>query len=232
MRVLGHMVVRNEADRFLRQSLRSLRLVCSDIAVFDDLSDDDTVAIARDAGARCWFREPTDPSFAEHEGRFRQLAWEFMEEALEPEVGDWILCLDADEVLVADDGDVRAIWRTLNDAPPEVDAFTLRIHELWTLAPPNERVDGYWGTIVGTRLYRWKPDQSIADKAMASGSVPAGGKAALIDNPRIAHLGYIREADRRSKFERYNGRTGHSSKHVQSILAAPTLRSLEGRLCG
>jgi hypothetical protein len=234
VRLLGHMVTYNEADRYLRQALRSLRMVCDEISVYDDMSDDDTVDIALAEGAYVGQRGGTDVTFAQHEGKFRQAAWDTMEEDLKPELGDWILSTDADEVLVSDDGDPSILRRVLAataDAHVEVQAIRMRIHEIWALDPPLERVDGFWGAIEGARLFRWSPGARFEDRALGCGSVPGGptaGGDVRLGAVRIGHLGYVRQADRDDKYERYAGRPGHASKHVESILTEPTLQPLDG----
>lgn len=226
MRLLGHMVTRNEASRFLERSLASLSRICSDVAVFDDASTDQTIDIASAAGARVDTRDADEVAFAGHEGHFRNLAWKWMEEALKPEEGDWILSLDADEIALVDDAD--ALYRHLVHTDSE--ALTVRIHELWKLNPPMERTDGFWGTITGARLYRWRPGASIPLRDMASGSIPEVARTALgtTTTLRIAHLGYVRQEDRVAKHSRYANRRGHSPTHVASILKRPTLQPLDG----
>ena len=236
MRLLGHMVTRNEGDRYLRQALRSLRMVCSDVAVFDDASTDNTVDIALQEGAYVECRDDDEISFAEHEGRFRQLAWEWMERDLKPEPGDWILSLDADEVLVTDDGDPGIIYKILTQtaaAHPEIQAVRMKIHEIWALDPPLERVDGFWGAIEGARLFRWSPGAKFEDRALGCGSGPGGpmaGGDVRLGAVRIGHLGYVRREDRADKYGRYAGRPGHSTQHVKSILTEPTLVPLDGMI--
>ena len=235
MRLLGYMVTKNEADRHLARALGSLVNVCSGVAVFDDQSTDDTPdVIIRFADhdptvVRHARRADDEPSFAQHEGQFRNVAWRYMEAVLKPEEGDWILSLDADEVIMAPEGvDRRAavIAATALGSSRNVDSVVVRIHELWSLTPPMERVDGYWGSIGGARLARWAPGRTIADKPMGCGSVPPSPSVST-DLFSIAHLGYVRAEDREAKHARYRGRSGHNAAHIASILRTPSLLPLD-----
>lgn len=228
------MVTRNEADRFLLRSLGSLIDVCDAVAIFDDQSTDGTLDVITDFAddeptrVRHARRADGEPSFAESEGKFRDVAWHYMESVLRPEPGDWILAIDADEVVIVDDPARLAEVLATADS----DAMTVKIHELWQLQPPLERIDGYWDTITGVRLYRWGPGEHIADRDLACGSVPpvAPQDVGNIFTLRIAHLGYVRREDREAKHARYKGRRGHNHSHVESILTTPTLAPLHGGL--
>lgn len=81
----GVVVARNEADRIGR-CLQSMRGVCREIVVLDSGSDDDTVAIARAAGAR-----------VEHQDWLGFAAQK--NAAIERASQPWVLLLDADEWL-------------------------------------------------------------------------------------------------------------------------------------
>lgn len=89
MKISLAMIVKNEA-RCLARCLRSARSVVNEIIVVDTGSTDDTVRIATELGARVF-------SFA-WTGDF-SAARNF---ALDQAAGDWILVLDADEIVTAE----------------------------------------------------------------------------------------------------------------------------------
>ena len=62
MRLVTAMLVRNEADRFLRQVLQNAKACADQVLVLDDNSEDDTVAIARECGAITVSRETSTPA--------------------------------------------------------------------------------------------------------------------------------------------------------------------------
>lgn len=218
--IIGLMVTHNEAHRFLAASIGSLSVVCDVVCVYDDQSTDNTVEVASRHGAIVEIRPERVPSFIENEGAFRDAAWKWAERALPAGDGDWVVSLDADELLI---GDRHGLRDVLTDADPAVDAVEVVIDELWQIRPPMRRIDGFWDRIRGVRIRRWEQGLTIAAKAMASGSVPKASHVLVDGNVHIAHLGYVRAEDRRAKHSRYSGRAGHSAKHVNSILQEPVL---------
>lgn len=227
MRILGHMVVRNEADRFLAQCLGALIELTDQVAVFDDQSDDATVDIARDLGAIVAARADDETPFLVHEGQFRNTAWQWMEATLQPERGDWIFVVDADQLIYG--ATPTDLLGEITEAKHDTTALCLHVDELWALNPARRRTDGWWGHILSTCLFRWHPGSRIADKVLACGSVPLEGRKATIETPRLAHLGYVREADRVAKYERYHGKPGHNPSHVSSIIdRSPLLEPVDG----
>lgn len=83
--ISGVVISRNEADRIGR-CLESMRSVCTEMLVLDCGSDDDTVAVARAAGAR-----------VEHQDWLGFAAQK--NEAISRATQPWLLLLDADEWL-------------------------------------------------------------------------------------------------------------------------------------
>ena len=92
------MIVRNEAA-MLPDALASVRDVADEIVVVDTGSTDETVAIARAAGAKV-VDFPWTGSFADARNA-----------SLDNATGDWVLCIDADERL--EDGHGPALRRAL-----------------------------------------------------------------------------------------------------------------------
>lgn len=227
------MVVRNEADRYLGSVLRWHSFV-DDVHVYDDQSTDDTAHQAAFRGAETEVRPETIPSFMEHEGQFRQAAWSSFEEHCNPQLGDWVLLLDADEFLVS--GEREIIEAELDKADTQgAKSIVLRIHEVFEMrgVMPLVRKDGYWPTIQASRLIRYEPGGVFPDRVMASGSHPTfvnGGAAMLSIDMSILHYGYARHADRVVKYNRYLNRPGHNASHIESILTKPKLEPWSGRI--
>jgi tetratricopeptide (TPR) repeat protein len=80
------MIVKDE-EKFIGQSLESVRAFADEIVVVDTGSSDNTVEIAQTFGARV-FHHPWENSFAMHKNQ-----------AIGYATGDWILFIDADEAL-------------------------------------------------------------------------------------------------------------------------------------
>jgi hypothetical protein len=247
MRVFSITPIKNEASRYLESALTWLRPIVDEMVVIDDRSTDDSVEIALKFTDYVAVRSEGAPSFLEHEGRYRASLWGFFERELHPQVGDWVLACDADEFLVADrarQSDTSAeIGPHLHSTCRRAEAsgcvgVVLPVPEVFLIQDgrPFVRTDGYWGTIAGPRLFAYMPHGSYPDKKMASGAEPTYVAAGpLLKDPshglRLLHFGYAHPDDRRSKYERYTGTPeGHSSTHVQSIVAQPILEQWMGPL--
>jgi tetratricopeptide (TPR) repeat protein len=120
-RVALSMIVRNEAAT-LRRCLDSVRGVVQEMVIADTGSADDTAALARSYGARV-VDAPWDNDFAAARNR-----------ALEAVQSDWVLSLDADEVL---DPAAGAAIAALT-AAPELAGYQVTIRNY--LASLDERI--------------------------------------------------------------------------------------------
>lgn len=237
-RVFGLVVTKNECDRYLQACLKWHLPLVNALLVYDDGSDDDTLKVVADSGGAHYTCRPDGvPSFMEHEGRFRQDSLHALEELFQPVEGDWIIVIDTDEFLVIDGGD----WRTLHNVAASADRAgckSVRIPrpEIWDLNPPSERIDGFWGNIQCTRLFRWEPGGVIKDVAMGCGNEPTYVNSAKVYTKsrslHLLHVGYVEEEDRKDKYDRYSSLSdhGHNDRHIQSILAVPTLRRWTGEM--
>lgn len=217
------MVVRNEANRYLKQTLECVEELKPDLFfVTDDFSTDGSEDLCLQAGA---ITHRSQTRFIKHEGQFRNEHLAALEELVNP--GDWILHLDADETI---DGDVRA---AVDEAERfGLGAITLPLYEFWE--KDKYRVDGYWYGTQAPRLFRWEEGGRVRDVEMACGSNPTyvqefinKGKALEQDDLRLLHWGYMRMEDRLEKWNRYNDRPGHNPDHVNSIIKPATLRRYE-----
>lgn len=237
-RILGHMVVRNELDRYLDHTVRWLQQITDEMHVHDDRSTDGTFERLGDLKVTATRRSPDEPSFMDHEARFRGAAWQAMRERLAPAVGDWILCMDADELLLGDyPGDARQALQDEIAAAEEddTDAIAFEVAEAFRFEGdiPMLRVDGYWGSIMACRLVRWRqrPEGLFALTQLGGGSVPSNWRAPDGTSPNltILHLGYVRAEDRVAKYERYKAASGHNPRHIESILGQPLLAPWAGQ---
>lgn len=170
------MIARNE-ERFIRQCLQSVKVVADDIVVIDTGSDDQTVAMAEQEGARVVSR-PWPKNFAMARN------W-----ALDEVTTPWTLMLDADEVLMGDD-----IPNLLDGVSrPTADAYNIRIVSL------TDRAEDLSEARV-TRLFR--NDSRVRwEGRIHEQIIPAIGRAGMTLGPldvRLMHYGYLNEvmADR------------------------------------
>lgn len=235
-RLLGMMVVRNEADRYLAEAVAHTAGVVDLLVVADDRSTDASVDVAVANGALVVERPEDVPSFDEHEGRFRSWAWSELDLYA---TDTWVLVVDADEQIATADGTtapvaVRAVIDRCCDELDRagVDAAVLTIRETWgadTNGTPLVRTDGEWGRISGARLARWTPDSTFRDAARGCGAIPTAlNHKRWVPNPIIVHYGYATAADRAAKHARYTAMRGrHNPNHINSILSTPTLKETE-----
>lgn len=165
------LIARNEA-RFIGGCLDSVRGIADEIVVVDTGSDDDTVEIAEQRGARV-IRRPWPHDFAKARN------W-----AIEAVSAPWILMLDADEVLVQDD--IPALLQAVQ--APTADAYNLRIVSLADQAEnlSEARV---------TRLFRNDPRirwEGRVHEQIVPSLARAGLTLASVDI-RLLHYGYLQQ---------------------------------------
>lgn len=227
--IVGSMVVKNEADRYLQASLTRLKEVCDQVFVFDDNSTDNSVELADSLGAVV-VRKPKDcPGFLEDESAFRQCAWQTMGHEFRLDSLDWVISVDADEYFL---GDVAYLHGTRR-----IDCFKIRVPEVWSLDPVRIRVDGYWNQNYNCRIGRYRDNLRFNPKKMGCGSLPNGytsvlsteGRGGPGDLMEILHFGYAEESDRLARYNRYTSLPdhGHNPKHIESIITKPILEEID-----
>ncbi len=177
------MIVKDEAE-MLPRSLAAAAGAVDEIVVVDTGSSDDSVAIARSFGATVLEREWTGSFAASRNASFDAAG------------GDWILYLDADEVLVAEDAPLLR----------ELTGRTWR--EAFYLVETNhtgELGDGTAVTHNALRLFRNRPEYRFEGRLheQIAHRLPAGLPERLELTPiRVDHYGYlgaVRDAKEKSR---------------------------------
>jgi glycosyltransferase involved in cell wall biosynthesis len=242
IRIIGSIVIKNEIDRYLEKCILHAKTFLDEIFVYDDRSVDGSAQLCADLGCNVVTRPFELPSFIEHEGQFRYGAWRSFEETMKPDNQSWVFSFDADEFMVTTiKGDIRqvldkTIFKARKSAATGVmlhfpEIFKIENNELFY------RVDGFWNTIKGPRLFAYKPNASWKNKSMGCGSEPtyvANGKFINQNNLKVLHLGYAKDEDKKSKYERYSSleQHGHNNSHIESIIKTPILKKWEGNIPG
>lgn len=237
MRIFALTVGRDEADRYLEQVLSWTRAFVDGHLYYDDRSTDASIEIADRCGCFTIQRDEADPSFMESESAFRQAAWECLDTVFSPTPDDWVLSIDADEFLMAND-DVRpALERAIGLAGRAGSrALNVAINEVFGWDEddrPLVRVDGFWGQISGVRLVQWPKDLTFKPVELGGGSVPRHALEHSVNTSDVGilHLGYADAQDREAKFARYSQHGGtHNPVHIGSILKNGDLRAWTGKL--
>lgn len=239
MRIFGLMVTKNEEKRYLDSAVWNSIFYLDGLFVFDDHSTDNTRKIAGDRGAAVVECPEGVPAFLEHEGAFRQASLESLEQTFHLQDGDWILGLDADEFMVANHVvGVRGCLEASIEVAENIGAWSILLprFEVWKITSEGDlriRVDGQWGGMICSRLFKWKSGGQIQQKAMGCGNEPTY----INSLPRVnamdfamLHFGYVDKFDAQEKYDRYTRLLdhGHDNAHIQSILKEPTLQSWTG----
>lgn len=194
------MIVKNEAA-VLAECLQSVAGIADEIVIGDTGSTDGTAAVAAEFGAR--FHEiGWNDDFAAARNETIRLAW-----------GEWLLHMDADEVL---DPDSAAEVRAIVDADTESDAVEVILANYcndprawrWVAADPESpHSKGYSGYLpVGLlRLFRNRRGieyrESVHENITAS--IHEIGGAIRPSSILIHHYGYEGPADRRREKARF-----------------------------
>lgn len=239
MKIFGIICVRDESSRYLDSCLSWMNEIVDQIFVYDDRSIDSSVGIAIKNNCEVVVRPRDVPSFMEHEGLFRQAAWDAFEQCMSPELGDWIVAFDSDEFLLSDsNSDIR---NSLNNSIKYAEqngntAIMIHFSEVFKINLDKIfiRVDGFWPDINGPRIFAYKPGASWSNKSMGCGSQPEYVNRGSISKKtfglEMLHFGYALDDDKNIKYNRYTSlyNHGHSNKHIESIITIPTLIEWNG----
>jgi len=217
-------LVRNEAGRFLERVLEQMRLVCDEVVVLDDASEDDTAEICRKYGAKV-FHSPMS-LFGINELVLRKTLWQYATQIAGN--GGWILNLDADETL----SHPEKLREMIEIADRNgADALGFRLHDMWD--EKHYRDDEYWTAhrrfwpfcvrYDATRNYVWN------EQPLHCGRFPINAVSRLVDAKiDILHWGWSREADRLAKYQRYKqidkGGYGIAAQYESILDPNPVLR--------
>lgn len=225
-RIFAVMCVRNEAERYFQSSLAWNAGCWDKLFVFDDQSSDRTPRLASRFGS-VMIRADDEPSFLDHEAKFRAVAWAHFEEAMLPTEEDWILALDADEFLLAAAGK-RSLHEVADRAQAHgSDSVAFHVPEAWaTTDQVQVRMDGFWNGNWNPRFCSWKPNSAFNDRPMGCGSTPSYAwiQPYRTHDVELLHVGYLDPTERWERYERYSDHPeGHNPQHIQSIVQQATL---------
>jgi glycosyltransferase involved in cell wall biosynthesis len=229
-RLIANMVARNEEFSYLPQVLERLSHQVDEIIFTDDASTDNTVELASKYTKN--IQVLSAPLFSTDEGALRQRSWDFLCDSISPTPHDWVLAIDADELLYETTYSLRDI--IVNE---DHDIANIDFYHMWN--ETHYRTDGGWRPHGSTRLFRWMPDGKFKERKLAPGSEPIYVDWIMRHFPsrymresglKIKHLSYIKDEDKQAKYDRYvsidNG-AYHASSHINSIIDTSDKVSLE-----
>ncbi|AJS57248.1 glycosyltransferase family 2 protein [Paenibacillus sp. IHBB 10380] len=194
------MIVKNEEGRYLNQVLNSLKGHIDEAVIIDDGSSDNTINMCREI-----LRDiplhiiQNEKSMFATEAELRKKQWS---ETIKTNP-DWILNLDADELL--EDGFWDDAQKLINEQ--EYDFYCFRLYDMWD--ETHYREDEFWNaqSIYRPFLMRYQPDfnyiwneapQHCGRFPMNTFSLPKA-KSEF----RVKHLGWAAQEDRAEKYKRY-----------------------------
>jgi len=219
------MLVHNEADRYLEKVLTHAAGYIHQAVILDDASTDNTVEVCHKCLADIPHQIMVNSTAGFHnEIMLRKQLWD-MAIATKP---DWILILDADEIL--EDGAAHRIPHLLRN--PNADVYHFRLYDIWN--ETEYREDHYWQAHKHYRpfLLRYQPDYSYVwqETPQHCGRLPMnlGSLRGINCELRVKHWGWARVADRLEKFYRYKkldpeARYGIKEQYQSILDPKPTL---------
>lgn len=220
MRLVTALLVKDEADKYLRRVLDNALSFSDRVLLLNDNSHDATPKIAKEMGCQVRGRSVLKESAWGKEAPARAELFQWASH----EAGDgWILIQDADQVLHGDPRPLMETW--------EANAWAWPLYDCWD-SETQYRADGYWQGYKQARVWMvrpsmvppdWKP--VWGDRGLHCGHIPPNfPMAALIapDSLYWLHLGWMREDHRVAKYARYKAEASQLSPqefaHVESIM--------------
>lgn len=232
-RITLSMIVKNEADRYLRLVLEQVRCFIDDAVIIDDGSTDSTPDLIKEVLKDIPLKliRNKEPLFGVNESKLRQILWN---ETIQTKP-DWILSLDADELFEARAS--NEIRKMVNQE--DFDYYAFRLYDFW-----NEnyyREDSLWSAhnryfVLLLRYqpyfnYYWNQTPLHCGRFPANINLLPGIQSSL----RVKHLGWMNPYDRLKKYLRYKeldpeGKWGIKEQYESILDPAPHLVRWKERL--
>ena len=221
MRLVTALLVKDEANRYLRPVLERCWSFSDEVLVLDDGSTDETVQVAESLG--CLVKQRPQTGMWGNESPARAELWD---RGAKLAKDGWLLICDADMILEGNPRDLIQTW--------EVVAWAFVLWDCWD-GEHQARVDGAWSHgPVTPRPWLFRPSVCVDGIPQWSGRGLHPGHAPLnlvgvvgIAPPELyywRHLAYTRKEDRVRKHAQYLGQsaqlTDWEKAHAMSIADA------------
>lgn len=229
IKIIGGLLCKNEAERWLNKFLASFSQLCDEIVVIDDKSNDKSPEICAKYGT----------VYLSPESYFETREWMQRETLFHlclarANLNDWVIILDADELL----NDSHNLRKFLINCPVCYNGYSIKLYDMWN--ETHYRSDFYWNAHerhwqMATRKrdidYTWRKTN------LHCGRLPLEIKEDKIcynESFYIKHMGWSTEKDRLHKYDRYmkidgNGQFGWLDQYKSILDKHPNLIKLEDK---
>jgi glycosyltransferase involved in cell wall biosynthesis len=200
VRLLAVLAVRNEM-RFLPGCIANLAPQVDGIVALDDDSSDGSAEFLESCETVLEvLRAPRGRPVWDEVQNHRRLVRAALRHG-----ADWILCVDADELLEREFR-TRAERVIRRGRALGFSAYNVRLRELWG-SVDQFRVDGIWRSKYPARLFRARPDHEFDPRPFHGIKAPMQARSMIFGFPvadlTVYHLRMIHPEDRRARRERY-----------------------------
>lgn len=217
--IIAGMLVKNEANRWLTQILSTLKVICKKIIIVDDCSEDMTPMICESYG--CEVHNSEKSLWETNEVSQRNRLFDLCN--TEANENDWIMIIDADEIL---DGSIGDFLLQLSLVSNDVRMLGFKLYDMWDAN--HYRSDQYWNAHERYWPMLVRPMKDIPLEwqrtPLHCGRFPLNASKFMlaVDSLKIKHMGWSTIEDRQIKYERYmradpEGKYG-ILEHYKSIL--------------
>ena len=218
MSLIAEMLVRNEADRYLKEVLTDLETYVDKIIILDNDSIDDTYKICQSFN-KVIKLEKSDIDFKIDELGLRSHLLNMSKDIAED--SNWIIAIDADEIFEDKfKQDVRDLM-----SKQENNWYSFEICMFWR-GRTHYRIDKLWRTLHAQRMFKYikDSDYKLPNKKFGCGHLPISIRALKGEATkyRMKHLGYADPDDIRKKYDYYMNQDPegkfHVLNHIKSII--------------
>lgn len=198
-RLVTALLVKDEADKYLRRVLERCLAFSDEVLVLDDGSTDDTVKIATEMG--CLVKQRPQAGMWGNESPARQELWE---RGAKFAKDGWLLVCDGDQILHGDPRPLCDTW--------EFNSWAFILRDMWSAT--HYRTDGFWQAHLHPRPWLIKPTGLGPDfapkwngRGMHVGHFPPNAPLACgvapVDTYWWEHLAYVSPESREAKLAKY-----------------------------